>query len=60
MAQMLIRVTEEMDEALKIFEKLLNDNTMGEDDIKKLAQMEHACYKIVGGVYDQWKEDNGK
>ena len=59
MSQMLIRVTEEMDEALKIFEKLLNDETKGED-IKKLVQMEHACYKIVGGVYDQWKEDDGK
>lgn len=59
MAQMLIRVTEEMDEALKIFEKLLNDKTKGED-IKKLVQMENACYTIVGGVYDQWKEDDGK
>lgn len=54
MSQMLIRVTDEMDEALKSFSELVDCKTDG-DDLKKLVQIEKACHTVMNGVYEQWK-----
>lgn len=57
MAQMLVRVTEEMDEALKDFAELVGDKTDG-DNLTKLVRIEKDCHDIMNGVYEQWKGSN--
>lgn len=54
---MLVRVTEEMDEVLEDFNKLVNDKS-DDNDIQKLIRVEKACHTILNGVYKQWKGAN--